>query len=77
MHSPEEVNWLEEMKRWSGVTEEPEDDEPYIPGMLPDFDDDTMLRLQQLRRATEQTYRIIDEQEEMQEEMQNVSEDRQ
>ncbi len=72
-----EPNWLQEMMTLSGIKtdEENESNEPYIPGMLPDWDDETFERIHNLNLAIDQTYRMIEEQEDMQDELRENAEE--
>lgn len=62
-----ETNWLREMMRLSGVPEEPEEDNdlPYIPGMLPQTDEEEREAEKRFRFQTAeiQTLQLIEEQE--------------
>lgn len=62
-----ETDWLREMMRISGVPEEPEEDNdlPYIPGMLPQTDEEEreVERRVRFQTAELQTIQLIEEQE--------------
>ena len=63
----EELDWLQEMMRLSGVEQEPEEEDgysPVFPGMLleEEQEDERWLR-EQLRAAEEQTLELIEAQE--------------
>jgi hypothetical protein len=68
-----EIDWLQEMMRLSGVPdEEPEEESlPFLPGMLPQSDEEEMesKRRMRFRLAEEQTLSLIDEQEALREMM--------
>lgn len=63
----EELDWLQEMMRLSGVEQKPEEEDgysPVFPGMLleEEQEDERWLR-EQLRAAEEQTLELIEAQE--------------
>lgn len=62
-----ETDWLREMMRLSGVPEESEEDYdlPYIPGMLPQTDEEELEAEKRVRLQTAemQTLQLIEEQE--------------
>lgn len=68
----EEVDWLQEMMRLSGVEQEPEEEDGYpliFPGMLLEEDDEEeRLRWEKLRLAEEQTLELARQQEAMRDE---------
>lgn len=62
-----EINWLQEMMRISGVPEEQEEESEfsYIPGMLPQTDEEEIEAERRFRFQTAelQTLQLIEEQE--------------
>ena len=68
----EELDWLQEMMRLSGVEQEPEEEDGYpliFPGMLLEEDDEEeRLRWEKLRLAEEQTLELARQQEAMRDE---------
>ena len=68
----EELDWLQEMMRLSGVEQEPEEEDGYtlvFPGMLLDEEDEEeRLLWEKLRLAEEQTLELARQQEAMRDE---------